>query len=112
MPARRRRVARVWRGRTSFANSHAYQEHLRKDTLPSLQAIEGFEQALVLRRAEAEDVEFMVLTLWTSRDAIRRFAGPDDERSVVPPAAAEVLREWDERARHFDVALQLGPESG
>jgi heme-degrading monooxygenase HmoA len=102
----------VWRGRTSFANAHAYEEHLRKKTLPTLRTIEGFEEALVLRRADDEDVEFIVLTLWASREAIRQFAGRDDERSVVPPAAAELLKEWDERARHFEVALQVRAESG
>jgi heme-degrading monooxygenase HmoA len=111
MPARKRRVGRVWRGRTSFAEAHRYQEHLRKETLPRLQTIEGFEQALVLRRADDDDVEFLVLTLWAPQEPIRRFAGRDDERAVVPPATADVLKEWDERARHFEVALQVRAES-
>ena len=106
MTQRNRRVGRVWRGRTTFADAQAYQEHLRTETLPGLQAIEGFEQALVLRRvAGDDDVEFLVLTLWASEDAIHGFAGEDAERAVIPRAAERVLKEWEHRARHFELAL-------
>ena len=107
MAPRKRRVGRVWQGRTTLANAHPYQEHLRKETLPGLQAIEGFEQALVLRRVAGDDVEFLVLTLWASQDAIHAFAGQDAELAVIPQAAERVLKEWDDRARHFELALAV-----
>ena len=113
MAPRKRRVGRVWQGSTTFTNAHAYQEHLRKETLPALRGIEGFEQALVLRRIAAEDeIEFLVLTLWASQDAIHDFAGEDAERAVIPRVAAQVLKEWDERARHFVVVLNVQAERG
>jgi heme-degrading monooxygenase HmoA len=108
MVPRKHGIGRAWQGRTTFANAHAYQEHLRKTTLPGLQAIEGFEQAFVLRRITSDDdVEFLVLTLWASQDAILAFAGDDAERAVIPQAAEQVLKEWDDRARHFDIALTV-----
>lgn len=112
MAPRKRGVGRVWQGRTTVADAHAYQEHLSKETLPGLQAIEGFEQALVLRRiAGDDDVEFLVLTFWASRDAIHAFAGEDAERAVIPQAAQQVLKERDDRARHFEVALTVSGRS-
>lgn len=96
-------------GRTTFANAHPYQEHLRRETLPGLQAIEGFEGAFVLRRVDGDDVEFLVLTLWASQDAIHAFAGRDAEQAVIPAAAAQVLKQWDERATHYEVALTAQP---
>jgi heme-degrading monooxygenase HmoA len=109
MRPRKRGIARVWQGRTTDANAHAYQEHLRDETLPLLQAIAGFDGAFVLRRVDDDDVEFLVLTLWSSQDAIHAFAGRDAERAVVPPAAAHVLKQWDDRALHYEVALTAQP---
>jgi heme-degrading monooxygenase HmoA len=107
MAPRKRRVGRVWRGRTTLRNAHAYQEHLRKETLPGLHAIDGFEGAYVLRRVEGDQIAFLVLTLWASQDAIHSFAGRDAERTVIPDGAASVLAHWDERATHYDVALTM-----
>ena len=103
-------IARVWRGTASPEGAQPYEDHLHLDTLPALRQIDGFEGAHVLRRDVAEGVEFLVLTLWESRDAIRTFAGDDWDQAVVPDAARELLVEFDERVRHYDVALT--PASG
>lgn len=110
MAPRKRRVGRLWRGRTSFANAHAYQEHLRKATLPAMREIDGFHGAYVLKRIDSEDVEFITLTLWASQDAIHAFAGRDAERAVIPPAAEQVLKHWDERVIHYEIALEDLPD--
>lgn len=106
MAPRKRPVGRLWRGRTSFANAHPYLEHLRKATLPRLGEIEGFRGAYVLKRVGEDDVEFAVLTLWASQDAIQAFAGRDAERAVIPVEAEQVLERWDERATHYEVTLE------
>lgn len=98
-------IGRLWHGRTTFANADAYQEHLRKETLPALKAIDGYRGAFVLKRIGASEVDFVTLTLWASQDAIHAFAGPDAERAVIPPEAERVLSDWDERATHYEVAL-------
>lgn len=110
MAPRKRPVGRLWRGRTTFANAHPYQEHLRKATLPGLGQIDGFRGAYVLKRIAREDVEFVVLTLWASQDAIQAFAGRDAERAVIPPEAQQLLAQSDEHATHFEVALECSRE--
>jgi heme-degrading monooxygenase HmoA len=77
--------------------------------LPGVQAIAGFDSAFVLRRIADEDVEFLVLTLWASQDAIHAFAGRDAERAVIRAAAAQALKQWD-GATHYEVALTAQPE--
>ena len=101
----RRAVARVWRGRTAHADAEAYFEHLRTQTLPALEELDGFVDAFVLRQTGADGDDFVVVTIWSSRQAIHGFAGDDAERAVIPPAAARLLERWEERASHFDVAL-------
>jgi heme-degrading monooxygenase HmoA len=100
-------LARVWRGRATEGGAEAYVDHLRTDTLPALGALDGFRGAFVLRRG----LDFLVLTLWESERAVEAFAGADVERAVVPDAARRVLAEWDERAVHYDVALDSRPDA-
>jgi hypothetical protein len=48
-------------------------------------------------------MEFIVMTLWQSREAIRAFAGEDIGVAVVPPDAQALLASWDPHATHYDV---------
>jgi heme-degrading monooxygenase HmoA len=105
MAPRKPQIGRLWHGRTTFANAHPYQEHLRRETLPGLTAIDGFQGAYVLKHVGSDAVEFLVLTLWASEDAIHAFAGPDATLAVIPAAAEQLLEQWDERATHYEVVL-------
>jgi heme-degrading monooxygenase HmoA len=97
-------IARVWRGvARGGPDADAYLRHLGANVLPALKRIEGHREVRVLRRAEGQRVEFMVITLWDSMDSIRRFAGEDPERAVVEPEARAVLAEYDDFVRHYEV---------
>jgi heme-degrading monooxygenase HmoA len=50
-----------------------------------------------------DEVEFVVLTLWESMDAVRKFAGPKPEKAVVEPDARAALTDFDELVAHFEV---------
>jgi heme-degrading monooxygenase HmoA len=98
-------IARIWHGTTDPADADAYAAHLRDQTLPHLKSIAGHRGAFVLKRSRGDHVEFTVLTLWDSVDAIRDFAGDDPEAAVVPPAAAALLTAYERRAVHWEVVL-------
>lgn len=98
-------IARLWRGTCAPANADAYEDHLLRATLPALREIAGHEGGYVLRREAGGGVDFLVLTLWASLDAVRAFAGDDYELAVVPSEAERLLARFDERAVHYDVAL-------
>lgn len=105
-------IVRSWSARTTHANLPAYLEHVRGRVLPELRGIDGFQRIEVLTRADsaggAGEVEIVVESRWTSLEAIRRFAGDDLERAVVEDAAAVLLTSYDDRVRHYEVALQQG----
>jgi hypothetical protein len=44
----------------------------------------------------------MTLMRFTSWDAVKAFAGPNWETSVVPSAARAVLSRFDEKAAHYE----------
>jgi len=99
-------IVRVWRGRATAAHAEAYQTHVTARVLPKLVRIAGFLGGRVLRREVGDDVEFMVITEWGSRDAIRAFAGPSPEIAVVEAEAKALLRQFDERVEHFELAYE------
>ena len=72
MAPRQSQIGRLWHGRTTFANAHPYQEHLRSETLPGLTAIDGFQGAYVLKRVGDDAVDFLVLTLWASEEGVSK----------------------------------------
>jgi heme-degrading monooxygenase HmoA len=102
-------VARLWRGWSTPADAASYEEHLRTATFPELAALEGQEGAYLLRRDDGGEVEFVVVTLWRSLEAIDAFAGPDREAAVVPPEARRVLTRYERRVTHFDVRQTFSP---
>ncbi|HKU20791.1 MAG TPA: YciI-like protein [Terriglobales bacterium] len=97
------RIVRQWKGRTTAANAERYIQHLTNNVFPELRAISGYRAAYLLRRKSDGEVEFVVLTLWDSMDAIRKFAGTDVEKAVVAPQAQAVLSSFDEFVSHYEV---------
>ena len=96
-------ISRQWRGLAKESHAQAYVEHLRRDTFPTLAKISGFIGASILRRSVPDGIEFLVVTEWTSLDAIRAFAGTNAEQAVVPPAVHDMMRDYDRVVRHYEV---------
>ena len=96
-------ILRMWKGRTTPEKSRDYVEHVMGKVFPALQAIDGQRGAYLLRRSVDDEVEFVVLTLWESMDAVRKFAGSKPENAVVEPEARAVLTDFDKFVAHFDV---------
>lgn len=98
-------IARLWHGWTRPANADAYEALLRTRVLPHIHALEGCQGGYLLRRDAGEEVEFVVLTLFASLDAVRAFAGEAYEVAVVPPEARALLSRFDGTVKHFDTRI-------
>lgn len=97
-------ISRHWRALARTDRAHEYIVHLQRSTFPALRALPGFLGATIHRRDQSEGVEFIVITLWESAEAIRAFsAGDEVEVAVVPPEVREMMLEYDLRARHYRV---------
>ena len=98
-------IARVWRGEATSETAPRYVDHLERSVFPQLEQISGHEGAYLLRRETGDRVDFVVLTLWNTMDAIRQFAGDDAAVAVVEPAARDVLTRFDESVDHYEIVL-------
>jgi mannose-6-phosphate isomerase-like protein (cupin superfamily) len=98
-------IARRWRGWASApAGADAYVSHFERAVRPRLEATDGFIDA-ALERVEGNDglTEIVVVTRWTSMDAIRAFAGDQVDVAVVEPDAQAVLEDFETRVRHIEL---------
>ena len=99
-------IARRWRGWADGAqNVDAYVTHFENVVRPRLEVMDGFAGA-TLERVEGGGgrVEIVVVTRWSSMQAIRSFAGEDVDVAVVEPEARAVLESFDTRVRHIELA--------
>jgi len=98
-------VARIWRGRTRPGMGKAYRSYLDQTGLKDYKATEGFKDVLVLTREIGDATEYVLITLWDTTEAVRRFAGPEPERAVYYPEDDRYFRE-EERTPyvlHYEV---------
>jgi len=101
-------IARMWHGWTKTADADTYENLLRDEMFPSMRRIQGFEGAYLMRRASGDEVEFVTVTLFTSLDAVRRFAGDNYETAVLHPQAAGLLSRYDAKSVHYEI--RIAPE--
>jgi heme-degrading monooxygenase HmoA len=100
-------IMRMWKARATARGAEDYVRHATNVVFPKVSAIEGHRGGYLLRRQIESDVELIVLTLWESMEAIRRFAGSEPTKAVVEPEARAVLASFDEYVIHFEVAGRL-----
>ena len=96
-------IARLWRGWTSIENAEAYEKLLREQVLPGLRQIDGYRGGYILRQESNDEVEFVVMNLFESLEAVRAFAGPDYTVPVFDPEARQLLSKIEPLARHYEV---------
>jgi len=94
---------RVSKGRSTEERASEYVQHAATKVFPALSAIDGHRGAYLLRRAVDGVIEFLVLTLWDSIAAVRRFAGAEPNKAVVEPEARAILTSFDESVDHFEI---------
>lgn len=99
-------IARTWRGATRAADAEAYLRYLHETGFREYRESPGNLGVLGLRRVDGERAEFLLVTLWETEEAIRRFAGDDMERAVFYPEDERFLVEADPTASHYEVAFE------
>ena len=98
-------IARHWRGWTALENAGAYEDLLRGTVLPELRNISGYRGGYVLRRDLGAEVEFVVVNLFDSIEAVKQFAGTDYEVARFEPEARQLLARIEPRAAHYEVTV-------
>ena len=73
-------IARTWRGLTPAAKADEYLNYLERTGVKDTRATPGNKGVFVFRRVVGGEAEFLMMTLWESMEAIKKFAGPRARR--------------------------------
>src|SRR5204862_8242064 len=95
-------IARIWHGWTKRTDAKTYDTMLRDEIFPSIAArnIEGYRGAELFIREEDNETEFVTLLRFDSMRAVKEFAGADETKPVIFPAAEKRLTPTAS-ARHY-----------
>jgi heme-degrading monooxygenase HmoA len=99
-------IARIWRGVVRSDDADAYAQYIRDTGFAEYGRTAGNRGAWMLRRDEGGETEFITLSMWESRDAIKAFAGDDIEAAVLYPEDEKYLLGASTIA-HFDVVDEV-----
>jgi heme-degrading monooxygenase HmoA len=99
-------IARFWRGVTRRSKADEYFDYLEKTGLKEYRSTEGNRGVYVFRRIENDRAEFLLLSLWDSFDAIKRFAGPNFENPLYYPEDKNFLLELGPKVVHYEILAQ------
>jgi len=99
-------IARTWHGMTPASKSDEYMDYLNRTGIPEYRATPGNLGVYVFRRIEAGKAHFLLLTLWESEDAIKRFAGSDMEKAKYYPEDERYLLELEPNVTHYEVLVE------
>lgn len=105
-------IARTWRGSTRVEDADTYLEYLHRTGLAAFRATPGNRGAAVFRRIADGRAQFVLVSLWESIEAVRRFAGEDEHRAVFFPEDERYLVGRDLHVDHFDVVYGAGELAG
>ena len=96
-------IMRRWRGAVRTQQAEAYLEHQADTGVRDYRETDGNLGVVVLRREQGDLTEVITLSLWTSMDAVRRFAGDDPDTARFYPGDEDFLVEKDPHADHYEV---------
>lgn len=99
-------IARTWHATATIENADAYNSHFTTKVIPHLKNIAGHQGAYLLRREVGGRVEFLAITLWDAMESVKKFAGRNPEVAIVEAQAKAVLAEFDDFAKHYQVAYR------
>jgi heme-degrading monooxygenase HmoA len=96
-------IARTWRGAVRAEDADAYLDYLEATGLKEYRETPGNRGVIALRRIDRDRCEYLIVSLWDSLDAVKRFAGEDLEKAVFYPEDDRFLIDRDMTSTHYEV---------
>lgn len=97
-------ITRIWRSVALATKAEQYLEYLNRIVIPACQKAEGNEGLIIMKELQGKLAHFLLLSFWTSDEALVNFAGTDSSQVVNPsPEEKSLLMAFESTARHYKV---------
>ena len=102
-------IGRIWRGWVRTEDRAAYVDYIERTGLAEYRGTPGNEGAWMLARDHDDGTtEVVTFSFWTSREAIRGFAGDDIGQAVFYPEDDRYLVDRETTVTHYEVVPGAG----
>jgi heme-degrading monooxygenase HmoA len=98
-----RMIARVWQGVVPIEKAETYSRYLADFGFRDYETYPGNLGIYLLRHSEGSQVHVLLLSFWTSREAIVGYAGADIEQAHYYPYDLECLIKPAPNVEHYKV---------
>jgi heme-degrading monooxygenase HmoA len=98
-------IARVWHGRVPAARAAEYAAYLAS-AVTKFRTFPGNLGYELLRDDAGPEAHFMVVSYWSTKDALRAYAGEDITKTRPLPRDAEFLIEAEPTVRNYQVDVR------
>ncbi len=96
-------IMRLWHGEVSLEKADAYEKFMIERAAPDYGSVEGLEKLYFQRRDEDSKAHFLLVTIWTSMDAIKKFAGENPELAKYYPEDDDFLLSKEKHSTMYDI---------
>ncbi len=96
-------IVRTWHGRTRLADGDAYESFMKMRAAPDYGSVAGLQRLFFTRRDERDASHFLLITVWDSIEAVKKFAGDDPSVAKYYPEDDEFLLEKEDHSLNHQV---------
>lgn len=96
-------IVRTWQGRTRLADGDAYEAFMIDRAAPDYGAVDGLQGFYFTRRDEGDIAHFLLVTIWDSIEAVKRFAGDNPDIAKYYPEDDGFLLEKGPHSHNYRV---------
>jgi len=103
------KIIRTWKGWTTIENAPVDEDMLINEVFPAVKkkGVNGLEKVSISIQHKKDEVEFFLILLFDSLDAVKTFAGENYEIAYIPENAQRVLLRYEETAQHYEFRKEL-----
>lgn len=98
-------IARLWRARIRPGTADQYRQYVLETGMADYSGVPGNRAALLLMADHPSHCDVLTLSLWSSMEAIKEFAGDPPEKARYYPDDKQFLLEFPDNVEHFSVSL-------
>jgi heme-degrading monooxygenase HmoA len=98
-------IARVWKGVTEKSKADGFLDYMMKTGVKDFRVKKGNLGVFVFRCSGKKRVEFLMISLWDSMNAIRNFAGDEVDEAVYYPDDDKFLVKLEPKVKHYEVLV-------
>lgn len=104
-------IVRIWNGITMATNASQYLDYLNKMVVPECRIASGNAGILILQDLRGKLAHYMLLSFWTSNEALINFTGghsAEFEEVKLSPEEKSLLVAFESTAKCYKVLFNSG----